>query len=121
VILTSNQTRELSDALRRRCLHLFIPFPGMEQEIAILRARLPDISLQLARQMAAFVERLRQLELSKQPAISETIDWARALMLLHADALDQATVLSTLNVLLKHKADVDNVAGQLQQLVVDGA
>jgi MoxR-like ATPase len=117
VILTSNQTRELSDALRRRCLHLYIPFPGMAQEIEILRTRIPDISLQLARQMAAFVDRLRQLELTKQPAISETIDWARALLLLHADALDEATVLSTLNVLLKHKDDIDNVAEQLRQLL----
>lgn len=117
VILTSNQNRELSDALRRRCLHLYIPFPGMAQEIEILRTRIPDISLQLARQMAAFVDRLRQLELTKQPAISETIDWARALLLLHADALDEATVLSTLNVLLKHKDDIDNVAEQLRQLL----
>lgn len=117
VILTSNQTRELSDALRRRCLHLYIPFPAMEQEIEILRSRIPDISLQLARQMAAFVDRLRQLELTKQPAISETIDWARALLLLHADALDEAIVLSTLNVLLKHKDDIDNVAEQLRQLL----
>jgi MoxR-like ATPase len=117
VILTSNQNRELSDALRRRCLHLYIPFPGMAQEIEILRSRIPDISLQLARQMAAFVDRLRQLELTKQPAISETIDWARALLLLHADALDEATVLSTLNVLLKHKDDIDNVAEQLRQLL----
>ena len=117
VILTSNQTRELSDALRRRCLHLYIPFPGADQEIEILRSRIPDISLQLARQLAAFVDRLRQLELTKQPAISETIDWARALLLLHADALDEATVLSTLNVLLKHKDDIDNVAEQLRQLL----
>ena len=117
VILTSNQTRELSDALRRRCLHLYIPFPGADQEVEILRSRIPDISLQLARQLAAFVDRLRQLELTKQPAISETIDWARALLLLHADALDEATVLSTLNVLLKHKDDIDNVAEQLRQLI----
>jgi MoxR-like ATPase len=117
VILTSNQTRELSDALRRRCLHLYIPFPGMQQEIAILHARIPDISKRLAKQMAAFVECLRQLELGKQPAISETIDWGRALLLLHADSLDRSTVLSTLNVLLKHKADVDSVAEQLPQLL----
>ncbi len=117
VILTSNQTRELSDALRRRCLHLYIPFPGMHQEISILRSRIPDISERLAQQMAAFVERLRQLELGKQPAISETIDWGRALLLLHADSLDNTTVLSTLNVLLKHKADVDGVAAQLSQLL----
>ncbi len=117
VILTSNQTRELSDALRRRCLHLYIPFPGMQQEITILRSRIPDISSLLAQQMAAFVERLRQLELGKQPAISETIDWGRALLLLHADSLDRDTVLSTLNVLLKHRADVDDVAAQLPQLL----
>jgi MoxR-like ATPase len=117
VILTSNQTRELSDALRRRCLHLYIPFPGMQQEIAILRARIPEISSQLAQQMAAFVERLRDLDLHKQPAISETIDWARALLILHADVLDHTMVRSTLNVLLKHKTDVDNVAEQLGQLL----
>jgi MoxR-like ATPase len=116
-ILTSNQTRELSDALRRRCLHLYIPFPGMQQEIAILRSRIPDLSAQLAQQMAAFVEHLRQLELGKQPAISETIDWGRALLLLHADTLDNTTVLATLNVLLKHKTDVDAVAEQLPQLL----
>ncbi len=117
VILTSNQNRELSDALRRRCLHLYIPFPGMEQEIAILRSRLPDIAQQLAAALAAFVDRLRQLDLNKQPAISETIDWARALLLLHANSLDREVVLSTLNVLLKHQADIDNVADQLPQLL----
>lgn len=120
VILTSNQARELSDALRRRCLHLYIPFPGMTQEVAILRARLPDIGQQLAQQLAGFVDRLRQLDLNKQPAISETIDWARALILLHADSLDREVVLSTLNVLLKHQTDIENVGEQLQQLLPSG-
>lgn len=121
VILTSNQNRELSDALRRRCLHLYIPFPGTEQEVAILRARLPAIGEQLARQLAGFVERLRQLDLNKQPAISETIDWARALLLLNAQSLERELVLATLNVLLKHQADIDNVAEQVTQLLPDQA
>lgn len=117
VILTSNQSRELSDALRRRCLHLYIPFPAMEQEVAILRSRIPGIAQQLAQKLATFVDRLRQLELRKQPAISETIDWARSLLLLHAEALDEERVLSTLNVLLKHQSDIDSVAEQLHQLL----
>ena len=119
VILTSNNSRELSDALKRRCLHLYIPFPGIEQEIAILRARVPDIAAQLAGQLATFVERLRELELKKQPAISETLDWARALLLLHANSLDPELVRTTLNVLLKHAEDIDNVNSQLKELLTD--
>jgi MoxR-like ATPase len=117
VFLTSNSTRELSDALKRRCLHLFIPFPGPELEASILRARVPELPEQLARRMAGFIDSLRDLELKKQPAVSETIDWARALLLLHADDLEQNTVRNTLNLILKHQQDIDAVGANLDELL----
>lgn len=109
VFLTSNNTRELSDALKRRCLHLYIPFPDMALEKQIVAARVPDISDSLREQLVGFVQKLRQLDLKKQPAISETIDWARALLLLNADALDEAMVRSTLSLLLKYEEDLVTV------------
>ncbi|MAR91397.1 MAG: ATPase [Pseudomonadales bacterium] len=116
VLLTSNNTRELSDALKRRCLHLFIPFPDAELERRILASRVPGIREQLRRQLVAFVQEVRTLDLKKQPAISETIDWARTLVLLHAEALAPELVTDTLNVLLKHEEDIRTVQDQLRQL-----
>ncbi len=113
VFLTSNNTREISDALKRRCLHLYIPFPDADLEQAIIRARVPDIPEALRRQLVAFVQELRDKDLKKVPAISETIDWARTLMLLHAQALEPELVRDTLNVILKFQDDIESVTTEV--------
>jgi MoxR-like ATPase len=108
--------RELSDALKRRCLHLYIPFPDAHLERTIIQTRVPDINAQLRDQLVSFVQELRQRDLKKQPAISETIDWARTLLLLHTEALTPELVASTLNVLLKHEEDIVSVKDDLRSL-----
>ncbi|MAK62046.1 MAG: ATPase [Ponticaulis sp.] len=110
VILTSNNVRELGDALKRRCLHLYIGFPDAARERDIVGARVPGIGDALLKQVVSFVQQLREKDLRKRPSISETVDWARTLMLLHADSLDEAMVRQTLNVLLKHESDIDAVS-----------
>ena len=117
VFLTSNNTRELSDALKRRCLHLYIPFPSVELEERIIQSRVPDVDQNLRQQLVEFVHSLRQLDLKKVPAISETIDWARSLLLMHASQLDEELVRSTLNVLLKFEDDIEAAETQLRELV----
>jgi MoxR-like ATPase len=117
VFLTSNNTREIGDALKRRCLHLFIPFPDTDLERKIIRARVPEAETALRNQLVAFVQGLRTLELKKRPAVSETIDWARTLVLLHARELDAELVRRTLNVLLKFQDDIDNVDAELNIMV----
>ena len=116
VFLTSNNTREISDALKRRCLHLYIPFPDVDLEQRIINARVPEIPGELRRQLVAFIHELRDMDLKKVPAISETIDWARTLLLLHADSLDPALVRDTLNVILKFQDDIENVNAELTTL-----
>ena len=120
VFLTSNNTRDISDALKRRCLHLYIPFPTVELEERIIRSRVPDVEEKLRHQLVAFVHSLRQLDLKKAPAISETIDWARSLLLLHADHLEEEMVRSTLNVLLKYEEDIEATDSQVRALVREG-
>ncbi len=105
-VLTSNAQRELSDALRRRCLHLHLDFPGPERERDIIRRRVPEASAELARQVAHAMARLRTLGLRKLPSISESIDWARALVLLNAETLDPQVVSETLSLVLKYEGDV---------------
>ena len=117
VFLTSNNTRDLSDALKRRCLHLYIPFPSIELEERIIRSRVPDIDAVLRHQLVQFVHSLRQLDLKKNPAISETIDWARSLLLLHADKLDEELIRTTLNVLLKFEDDITGIEPSLHGLI----
>jgi MoxR-like ATPase len=107
VVVTSNDTRELSDALRRRCLYLPMSYPDTAREAEILRTRVPGISDDLARRVAAFVAGLRTLDLKKQPSVSETIDWARALVILAADDLGDDIVAQTLNLLLKYEGDLE--------------
>src|SRR5262249_51808885 len=109
VFLTSNNTREISDALKRRCLHLYIPFPDVDLEQRIIHARVPEIPPELRRQLVTFIHDLREMDLKKVPAISETIDWARTLLLLHTDRLDPNLVLDTLNRILKFQEDIVNV------------
>jgi MoxR-like ATPase len=116
VFLTSNNTREIGDALKRRCLHLYIPFPDARLERDIVQARVPDIPPRLRDQLVNFVQSLRAEELKKRPAVSETIDWARTLMLLHADELDNELVRNTLNVILKFQSDIEAVEPQLNAL-----
>jgi MoxR-like ATPase len=106
VVLTSNAARELSDALRRRCLHLHVDLPTRERELAIVRLRVPGAAEALARAVVGAVAKLRTLDLRKPPSISETLDWVRALALLGADALDPALLDDTLGLVLKHEADV---------------
>jgi MoxR-like ATPase len=106
VILTSNRTRDLSDALRRRCLYLWIDPPGFEKEVAILRSRIPDISRQLSDEIGHFMQRIRTRRLYKSPGIAETLDWARALIQLHIDHLDPEGVEETLGCVLKDYHDM---------------
>jgi MoxR-like ATPase len=106
VVLTSNNTRELSEALKRRCLYLYIDYPTIEVELQIVRLKVPNLSPRLARQAVETVHRLREIDLKKHPSVSETLDWARALMALNASALDKDVLDNTLTVLLKHEADV---------------
>ena len=115
VLLTSNNTRELSEALKRRCLYLYLDYPSAETELAILRARVPDLRRKLAAQLVEFVQGLRQLDLKKKPSIAETVDWAKALLALNAEALDEVTLRATLNVLLKHESDIQNARGELRR------
>ncbi len=116
VFLTSNNTREIGDALKRRCLHLYIPFPSSQLEQKILQSRVPELEDRLRRQIVAFVQNLRDLDLKKVPAVSETIDWARTLMLLNANQLDSQLVRSTLNVLLKFQDDIEHVDTEIPSL-----
>jgi MoxR-like ATPase len=117
VILTSNGERDLSDALKRRCLHLHIGFPEQRLEERIVESRVPGISQTLRQQLVGFIHQLRALDLKKLPSVSETIDWARVLVLLQANELDQATVKETLNVLLKYEADIETALPQLTTLI----
>jgi MoxR-like ATPase len=116
VFLTSNNTRELSDALKRRCLHLFIPFPEPELEREIITVRVPDISESLRIQLVDFIQQVRKLDIKKLPSISETIDWAKVLLLLHADKLSKETVRNTLNVFLKFENDIEVVNDKVHEL-----
>lgn len=106
VFLTSNNTRELSEALKRRCLYLFVDYPTHAAELSIVRMRVPQLNEKLAQQAVEVVQNLRQLDLKKAPSVSETIDWAKALVMLNADSLDRDTLQNTLTVLLKHESDV---------------
>jgi MoxR-like ATPase len=111
VILTSNRSREIGDALRRRCLYLYIEHPGFEKEVRIIRHRVPEAGARLSEQIARFVQSLRERRLLKPPGVSETIDWAQALVRLHRDALDPETVAQTLGCVLKDHNDVRELAG----------
>jgi len=114
VVLTSNNTRELSEALKRRCLYLHMDYPDVERERDIVLARVPGVSEQLAEQLVRIVRSLRQLDLRKPPAISETLDWAQALLELGHDAVDEETAKATLSVVLKHRSDLAKALQHLE-------
>ncbi|WIG51516.1 MAG: Carbon monoxide oxidation accessory protein CoxD [Afipia sp.] len=120
VILTSNGERDLGDALKRRCLHLHIGFPDQKLEERIIESRVPGISQSLRKQIVGFINEVRTLDLKKLPSVSETIDWARVLVLLEAPELDSETVKETLNVLLKYEADIETTLPQVSALVAKG-
>ena len=113
VILTSNRVRELSDALRRRCLYLWIDFHGFDQEVRIVMRKVPGVNEALARQISRFMESLRTIRLAKVPGVAETLDWAQALASLHADHLDEELVLETLGCVLKDADDVKRFKREL--------
>jgi len=117
VFLTSNNTREIGDALKRRCLHLYIPFPDAARENTILQARVPELNQQLRDNIVNFVQAVRQMDLKKPPAVSETIDWARTVVLLNMSVLDAEFIRNTLNVLLKFRSDIENVEGEIARLM----
>ena len=106
VVLTSNNTRELSEALKRRCVYIYIDYPTAEAELRIVRLKVPDLNPALARQAVELVQQLRRIDLKKQPSVSETINWAKVLVLLNAKSLDRATLERTLTILVKHEADI---------------
>ena len=118
VFLTSNNTRELSEALKRRCLYLHVDYPDLDREKQIVLAKVPDVSDNLADQIARIVRSLRQLELKKAPSVSETIDWARTLVLLGIDSIDAQQAKETLHILLKYQSDIAKTA---KELSVDAA
>ena len=113
VILTSNRIRELSDALRRRCLYLWVDYPGFEKEVRIVTRKVPGVNQKLAREISKFMESLRTVRLAKLPGVAETLDWAQALSSLHADHLDEELVLETLGCVLKDPDDIKRVRKEL--------
>jgi MoxR-like ATPase len=125
VLLTSNNTRELTEALKRRCLYLWLDYPDTEHELAIVRLHSPDLDESVARKLVEIVSEVRELDLKKPPSIAESIDWARALLLLGADEIDADTFRSTMSVIVKHRTDLDTVAARvgvkLERPANDGA
>jgi MoxR-like ATPase len=121
VVLTSNNARELSDGLKRRCLHLFIDFPAPAEELEIIRLKVPEIPERLARAVVAAVQKIRALELRKPPSVSESRDWARSLVILNAKQLDAALVESTLTMLVKYEKDLERVKGALDKVLAESS
>jgi MoxR-like ATPase len=114
VLLTSNNSRELTEALKRRCLYLWLDYPDLEHELEIVRMHSPDLPETVARKLVEVVHMVRELDLKKPPSIAESIDWARALLLLGANDIDQTTFRDTLSVIVKHRTDLDTVAEPAQ-------
>ena len=117
VILTSNNAREMSDALKRRCLHLYIDFPDKEQELRIIKTKIPEVSDNLAEQVVHVIQSLRKLDLKKTPGISESLDWVKALTLLNVKTLDEALVNETLDTIVKYEGDVRKAQEELKDYV----
>src|SRR5436190_1645131 len=117
--LTSNNARELSDGLKRRCRHLFIDFPSPADELEIIRLKVPEIPERLAKSVVSAVQKIRALDLRKLPSVSESLDWARSLVILNARELDAALVESTLTMLVKHEKDLERVKGSLDKVLAE--
>jgi MoxR-like ATPase len=113
VLLTSNNTRELTEALKRRCLYLWLDYPDLEHELEIVRLHSPELDEQIARKLVEIVHQVRELDLKKPPSIAESIDWARALLLLGAADIDHDTFRETMSVIVKHRTDLDTVAARV--------
>jgi len=113
VLLTSNNTRELTEALKRRCLYLWLDYPDLEHELEIVRLHSPGLHESVARRLVEIVGQIRELDLKKPPSIAESIDWARALLLLGADEIDAVTFRQTMSVIVKHRTDLDTVAARI--------
>ena len=119
VIITSNRTREVHDALKRRCLYYWIDYPSFEKELEIVHTRLPDAPEKLARQITGFIQALREMDLYKLPGVAETLDWTTALVALDQKALDPLIVDETLGAVLKYQDDVEKVKGEQARLILD--
>lgn len=117
VVLTSNNAREMSDALKRRCVHLYIDFPASARELEIVRLKVPEAAAQLAAEVVSVVQQIRGIDLKKAPSISETLDWVKALTLLNVDSLDDTLVDDTLNTILKHEGDLRRARGEMATFV----
>jgi MoxR-like ATPase len=113
VLLTSNNTRELTEALKRRCLYLWLDYPDLEHELAIVRMHSPELDAQVARKLVEIIHQVRELDLKKPPSIAESIDWARTLILLGAEDIDPSTFKDTMSVIVKHRTDLDTVAARV--------
>lgn len=119
VVVTSNRTREVHDALKRRCLYFWIDYPTFQRELEIVRAKIPDAAEQLASQVTRFVQEVRELELYKIPGVAETLDWTTALVALDKRALDESVVEETLGVLLKYRDDVEKIRGERTRIILE--
>jgi MoxR-like ATPase len=120
VLLTSNNSRELTEALKRRCLYLWLDYPGPERELEIVRLHTPELSEHMARKLVEVVQMVRNLDLKKPPSIAESIDWARALVLLGAEDIDAETLRSTMSIIIKHRTDLDLVTDRVGVKLTDG-
>jgi MoxR-like ATPase len=120
VVLTSNRTRELGDALRRRCLYLWIDYPTFDKELEIVQRKVPDVNRGLAEQISAFMQMVRRVRLEKTPGVAETLDWTLALMALHREHLDRDAIEETLGVLFKHQDDATAIRAQWLDTILDG-
>ena len=119
VVITSNRTREVHDALKRRCLYYWIDYPSLDKELEIVHARLPDAPEKLARQVTGFIQALREMDLYKHPGVAETLDWTTALVALDQQALDPIIVDETLGAVLKYQDDVDKIKGEQTRIILD--
>ncbi len=120
VLLTSNNSRELTEALKRRCLYLWLDYPGVDRELEIVRLHTPELSEHMARKLVEVVQMVRNLDLKKPPSIAESIDWARALVLLGAEDIDAETLKSTMSIIIKHRTDLDLVTDRVGVKLTDG-
>ena len=117
VFLTSNDSRDMSDALKRRCIHLYIDYPERDLEMKIVKLKIPQINARLAGQLIDAIRKIREMDLKKKPCVSETLDWAQSLIALQVEELSADVVIETINVILKYQADVEQVKGKLQQIM----